>query len=476
MDDTLSVFDNNTFHRRLGGLTFAVILLTVLTIWMIELEDVLQPFFIALGIYFVLKPGSDYLSKNGFPLGLSYLTMVLLMLLVIVSAGYVAYDQASELANDDDKIEEYNGKLNKRWQKIKTAPLVGASITESLNSTNGTLSEDLSEMGLLSKDSEVSDLIGDMVASVGGLFATSLTVSFFLIFIIFEANLLPGRIERAWPGGVSGKVQDVQIQIQESINTYVIVKTGVGIGTAVITGLILWIYGIDLWFTWALLTFIFNYVPYIGSLIATIPPIILGIIVAPSVFWLISLTVLLLVNQQVWGNIIETKWAGRALDISPVLLLLVTAFSFWVWGIIGMILAIPFTVIIKIVLENIEPTRPIAILLSERAPSIDEAWKEAMKDGRISSHESRSLSELQRVLGLSDKAMAIVGAKHAIERSLRRNRITPEQFTYVESAADLLPDDSFGLQLNSFNIESGRLTKNNRIILERILNALDEEE
>ena len=64
MEDTLSVFDNNTFHRRLGGLTFAVILLTVLTIWMIELEGVLQPFFIALGIYFVLKPGSDYLSKN----------------------------------------------------------------------------------------------------------------------------------------------------------------------------------------------------------------------------------------------------------------------------------------------------------------------------------------------------------------------------------------------------------------------------
>jgi hypothetical protein len=188
------------------------------------------------------------------------------------------------------------------------------------------------------------------------------------------------------------------------------------------------------------------------------------------------MTVLLLVNQQVWGNIIETKWAGRALDISPVLLLLVTAFSFWVWGIIGMILAIPFTVIIKIVLENIEPTRPIAILLSERAPSIDEAWKEAMKDGRISSHESRSLAELQRVLGLSDKAMAMVGARHAIERSLRRNRITPEQVTYVESAADLLSDDSFGLQLNSFNIDSGRLTKNNRIILERILNALDEEE
>ena len=97
-----------------------------------------------------------------------------------------------------------------------------------------------------------------------------LTVSFFLIFIIFEANFLPGRIERAWPGGVSGRVQDMQIQIQESINTYVVVKTGVGLGTAGITAIILFIFGIDLWFTWALLTFILNYVPYIGSLMATI--------------------------------------------------------------------------------------------------------------------------------------------------------------------------------------------------------------
>ena len=69
-----------------------------------------------------------------------------------------------------------------------------------------------------------------------------------------------------------------------------------------------------------------------------------------------------------------------------------------------------------------------------------------------------------------------MGAKHAIERSLRRNRITPEQYTYVEVATDMLSDDSYGLQLNSFNIDSGRLTKSNRLVLERILGALEEEE
>jgi predicted PurR-regulated permease PerM len=442
---------------------------------MIELRDIFQPFFIALGIYFVLKPGADYLSKNGFPVGLSYLTMLLSAFLIIIAASYMAFDQVSDLADDEDRIKEYNNKMNKRWNQLKGTPIVGSSITDSLNSTNGTFTEDLAEMGLLSNDSGIGDLVAGVVSSVGSLLGMGLTVTFFLIFIIFEANFLPGRIERAWPGGVSGRVQDMQIQIQESINTYVIVKTGVGLGTAGITAIILFIFDVDLWFTWALLTFILNYVPYIGSLIATIPPLILGFVTLSPVAWFVML-ILLVTNQQLWGSIIETKWAGRALDISPVLLLLTTAYSFWVWGILGMVLVVPFTVIFKIVLENIEATRPIAILLAERAPSIDEAWKEAMKDGRISSHESRSLEELQRILGLSDRQMTKVAAKHAIQRSLKRNRITPEQFTYIKEAADLYDNDIYALQLNNINVESGRLKKSNRLVLESVYERLDEEE
>ena len=475
MDGQESVFDNETFHKRLGNLAFAAILLTLLTVWMIELKGIFQPFFIALGIYFVLKPGADYLSKSGFPIGLSYVTMILSAFLIVVAAGYLAFDQVSDLADDDDRIKQYNQKLDKRWNQLKATPVVGSSITESLNSTNGTFTEDLAEMGLLSSDSGIADLVGGVVSSVGSLLGMGLTVSFFLIFIIFEANFLPGRIERAWPGGVSGRVQDMQIQIQESINTYVVVKTGVGLGTAGITGIILFLFGIDLWFTWALLTFILNYVPYIGSLIATIPPLILGFVTLSPVGWFIML-ILLVSNQQLWGSIIETKWAGRALDISPVLLLLTTAYSYWVWGILGMVLVVPFTVIFKIVLENIEPTRPIAILLAERAPSIDEAWKEAMKDGRISSHESRSLDELQRILGLSNRQMTKVAAKHAIERSLKRNRITTEQYTFIQEAASLYDNDAYVLQLNNIDVESGRLKKSNRMVLESLYEQLEEEE
>lgn len=99
-----------------------------------------------------------------------------------------------------------------------------------------------------------------------------------------------------------------------------------------------------------------------------------------------------------------------------------------------------------------------------------------MKDGRISSHESRSLEELQRILGLSDRQMTKVAAKHAIERSLKRNRITPEQFEYIKEAASMYDNDAYLLRLNNINVESGRLKKHNRVVLETIYNYLEEEE
>jgi hypothetical protein len=99
-----------------------------------------------------------------------------------------------------------------------------------------------------------------------------------------------------------------------------------------------------------------------------------------------------------------------------------------------------------------------------------------MKDGRISSHESRSLEEIQRILGLTDRQMTKVAAKHAIERSLKRNRVTPEQMEYIQEAATLYDNDAYILQLNNIDVESGRLKKSNRAVLESIYERLEEEE
>ena len=328
---------------------------------------------------------------------------------------------------------------------------------------------DLESIGIGSGGS-ATDLVASVVSEVGAFVTTSITVLFFLIFIIFEAHLLPGRIERAWPGSSTGRVEIIQTQIEEGINTYIIVKTGCGIGSAFIAAIIMLMFGIDLWFVWAVMTFVLNYVPYIGSLIATIPPLILGVILLTPTMLLI-MTLLLLINQQVWGNYIETKWAGRALDLSPVILLLITAFSFWLWGITGMILAVPLFAIVKIVLENIEETRPIAILLSERAPTLEEAWQDALKDGYLSSGEFHKLSELQKSLGVSDEEVVRISCRSAAQTILKRGRARADEIEFIIEALE--GRDDF-IELRD-KLSPGKVPKNLRSQLEDLIDKLEDE-
>ena len=475
METKTRVWDGSQFRHRLTVLSHAAIIMTLVTIWLVYLIDVLQPLFIALGTYFVLKPGADYMSKKGFPLMLSYITMLLLAILLVLGAGFFAYQQAATLLDDEDRMDEYMEKLDMRWEEVKNMPVIGQSLLDSGATENGSIDQDLTGMGVLSDDSGVQDAVSGLLASVGSLFIMGVTVLFFLLFIIFEASLLPGRIERAYPGGASERVHMIRDQIEASVNTYVVVKTGVGFGTGVCAGIVMLFFGIDLWFTWALLTFLLNYVPYIGSLLATIPPLILGfILLDPSM--LLVMSVLLLGNQQLWGNVIETRWAGRALDISPVLLLVVTAFSFWVWGVVGMILSIPLIVILKIVLENIEATRPLAILLSERAPTLEEAWREAIKDGRITAYEERMLRELQDVLGYSDKQVKLVSARIAAEYALRRGRLSLDQIKLIRVGISMMEQPrAWGGQFEDI-VTEGKLSVMERLFIGKLIFALDDDE
>ena len=469
MGDQVQLGSSPTFHRRIATFSHAAIILAVFCLAMIHLESVLKPFFIALGIYFVLKPGADWLSKNNFPVFLSYLTMLLLFILIITSAAFFAWSQAQGLIQDEERQEDYNEKLDQKWKKLKNVPIIGPAIKEAVKGDGGTIGGDLQNIGIGSGGS-ATDFLASILSEVGSVITTGVTVLFFLIFIILEAHLLPGRIERAWPGSSTGRVEVIQSQIEEGINTYIIVKTGCGLGSAFIAAIILFIFGIDLWFVWAVMTFILNYVPYIGSLIATIPPLILGLILLPPAA-LLALTLLLLLNQQVWGNYIETKWAGRALDLSPVVLLLITAFSFWLWGIIGMILAVPLFVIVKIVLENIEETRPLAIMLSERAPTLEEAWQDALKDGVLSTGESHKLSKLQEMLGVSDQEVIRIAGRSAAMTILKRGRARVDEIGFVVSSANETPQHSDLAR----DLKPGKISKNIRTCLDDLVNTLTSE-
>ena len=387
------------------------------------LEGVLKPLFLAFGLYFVLKPGADWLNNHGFTTLQANGTMLLLLILALSIISLFAWLQIDAFLSNVDKIAELEAAYSALLVRSEGWIIVGDYIQNMDTSQSPT--QILSDMGI-----QIGS--ASQLASLSGMVFSSLTVLFILLFIIFEANLLPGRIEAAFPGDSLGRFQSITERAREGINTYIVVKTGVSIGTGTCAGLICLGFGIDLWFVWAIGALVLNYVPYIGSLFASVPPAILGILMMnDDPLMLLIFLGLLIANQQFWGGFIEMKWAGEALDLSPVLLLIVVAFSYWLWGVTGMVISVPFTVIIKIVLDTVEQTRPLAVLMSERSPDIQRVWGDALRDGRLDDWEFTRLLELQRNLDIDEKAMNRAAGRAAIVSALERGSLSPIEREFV---------------------------------------------
>ena len=341
------------FGNRLRTLSHGAIFLTILILALIHLRPVLEPFIIAVFIFFLLAPGAHWLNDRGMPLFPAYALVVSGLATLLILLGMWLYQELSAFL---EGTEQYAQKFDELMAKWEGETVLGFTI---------------SFEGLSISESQIDSSVLSLFGEISSFVSLALTVFVFLVFIIVEAETLPKRLAAAYPSDTEENLKVILSDIGEGVFRYVILKTAVSLGAGVVTAVILIAMGIPGWLLWSMLTFLLSYVPYIGSLVALIPPAILGFLLLEPTS-AIFLVVLLIAKEQIWGQFIENKLFGSSLDISPIVLLLVTAFWFWLWGIMGMILAVPMAVIAKIILSNIPETRPISILLSERAPRAEE--------------------------------------------------------------------------------------------------------
>ncbi len=155
-------------------------------------------------------------------------------------------------------------------------------------------------------------------------------------------------------------------KIDHSIGNYIALKTVTSLLTGFMSYFALLFIGIDAPFFWAFLIFILNFIPTIGSLIATVFPAIFAILQFGEFTQGFLVLAVVGVIQLVVGNFIEPKLMGNTLNISPLVVFLTLAVWGVMWGITGMLLSVPITVILIIIMSEFPETRPIAILLSQR--------------------------------------------------------------------------------------------------------------
>jgi AI-2 transport protein TqsA len=208
-------------------------------------------------------------------------------------------------------------------------------------------------------------LASGVVNIAAGFFTEALVIGFYLVFLLLEVRSFPARVR----GGFRPERASQLLAIIESINqamaSYLRAKVLSSLITALPVVAILWAFGVSFPGMWGVLAFVGNFIPYVGSLIALALPVLLAFLELEPVWRPLVVLALLLLVQFVTNNFVEPRLTAHAVDLSPLVVLVALAFWGLCWGAVGMVLAIPLTVMLKIVWENIALTRPLARLMAQ---------------------------------------------------------------------------------------------------------------
>jgi predicted PurR-regulated permease PerM len=213
---------------------------------------------------------------------------------------------------------------------------------------------------------EFTTILSSLLSTLTSLFSAAFAVFLYLVFLLLEEATFSKKIRVLYPDNEKYEKVNVMIsKINHSVQQYIALKTLVSLATGIVSYFTLLFIGVDAPAFWAFLIFILNYIPNIGSLIATLFPAIFAL------FQFGELTqgflVLFIVGsiQMVIGNFAEPRIMGNSLNISPLVVLLTLAVWGVMWGITGMLLSVPITIILIIIMAEFPSTRPVAILLSQ---------------------------------------------------------------------------------------------------------------
>ena len=215
------------------------------------------------------------------------------------------------------------------------------------------------------------------LSNMSGLFSTGLLVLFTVLFILLEAAGMPAKLKTAFE--FTGQSDARLKKMLSSINQYMLIKTLASLATAFFIWVWLWFLGLDFAILWAVLAFLLNFVPFVGSILMAVPAVLLALVQTDLQTTLLVALGYLVVNTVI-GSILEPKIMGKGLGISTLAVFLSLLFWGFVFGTVGVFLSVPLTMVLIIAFDASPLTRPIAILLG---PDIAEVPPTPGGDGSV---------------------------------------------------------------------------------------------
>ena len=211
---------------------------------------------------------------------------------------------------------------------------------------------------------EAQDYLRRLLSMFANFAAEAMIVGLYMIFLLEEGARFPAQVRAAFPPRRSERILEVAHSINGGVVDYLSVKVKVNLLVAVPATLIMMGFGLEGAVLWGVLTFFGRFVPYLGSIVTCAVPVALGALQFESPTKSITFAIALIAVHVLIEYVVEPVMTGKAVGLSPLVVML--ALSFWglTWGIVGMCLAVPLMVIFKIALEHLPATRPVARMIS----------------------------------------------------------------------------------------------------------------
>jgi predicted PurR-regulated permease PerM len=330
---------------------YVLLVVALAVVVLIYAQTIIIPFFLAIIFWFMIRVIKKTMLRVKF--FQKWPNWIFTIISTVLLFGFLAF---------------IVGMITANIQYLSNAiPSYQSNFIEIRKSIDNLFSIDLdSVFSNFAKQFEFTSLLSSLLSTLTGLFGGAFTILLYLIFLLLEEVTFSKKIIAMYPDDEKRKMVDHMIsKIDHSVQQYIALKTVVSLITGVLSYFTLLLIGIDAPAFWAFLIFVLNFIPTIGSLVATLFPAIFALFqfgeLTPG------LLVLFIVGsiQIIIGNFVEPKVMGKSLNISPLVVLLTLAVWGVMWGITGMLLSVPITVILIIIMGEFPSTRPFAILLSQ---------------------------------------------------------------------------------------------------------------
>ena len=290
------------------------------------------------------------------------LANIIVILLVVFIAVLVVLVISASLSNFAEKLPEYQARFEEVWNNLIKSLYEHGIIDHKIAFDEKFKSNNLLPMA------------APLASSLGSLVSGAFVVFFFFVFMIMESDMFIKKLN--YVSRDSSKRADFVVL---QLRNYFGIKTLTSLATGLAIGIMLYVMGVDFPVLWGFLAFILNYIPSIGSFIAAIPAVLIALLMQGPGTALIVMIAFLVINMII-GNVIEPHLMGKNLGISPLIVFFSMIFFGYILGPIGMLIATPLTIIIKILFDSRDVTRNLGIMLGdgreiESGKDSNDKWK-----------------------------------------------------------------------------------------------------